>query len=149
MNSIDVVGSSTDQLEALALSEGVRDLIPSHFFSDGVYIRAVIMKADEPLIIGHRHNTRHFNIVMTGKAWVSQNGEVTLIQAPDVFESQIGVRKSLYILEDMIWLTVHPHKGKEEFTQEMEDHFVTKTDTFNAYEREKAAFLESIERLDS
>jgi len=87
---IDLVKSPVDKLEELALKTGIEELIPENIFSDGTYVRAVLMKAEKPLIIGHRHNTRHLNVVMTGKALVSIDGEVRLVEAPSVFESEAG-----------------------------------------------------------
>lgn len=148
-DEIEFVKNPVDKMEEWALSTGVEDLIPQHMFSDGVYVRAVRMTADKPLIIGHKHNTRHLNVVMTGKAIVSMGeGTPKLVKAPCVFESKAGVRKSLYILEDMIWLTVHPNQCEEEYTQEMEDHFITKTDNFKEFEKERDMLLEAIERED-
>ena len=133
----ELVEAPIEALENLILSTGYAELLPNNIFSDGVYIRAVSMKANEPLLIGHKHKTRHLNVVMTGKAVVSQNGVATVVQAPDVFESQAGVRKSLYILEDMIWLTIHPNSGKEEFSQELEDRLITKSTNHKLYEKER------------
>lgn len=77
-----------------------------HSFSDGVYCRTVRMPA-ETLVIGHRHKTRHLNIVSTGRALVSLNGEIRELVAPCIFESDPGVRKVLLIVEEMVYSTVH------------------------------------------
>lgn len=78
----------------------------THTFSDGVYVREIFMKAGM-IVVGHVHKTRHINIVSTGKALVWMNGEVKEVTAPYTFESEAGVRKVLYIIEDMFWSTVH------------------------------------------
>ena len=140
----EVLETPIDRLESLALTNEVAELLPHNIFSDKIYVRAVSMKAATPLHIGHKHKTRHLNVIMTGKALVSINGEVQLMEAPDVFESQIGVRKSLYILEDMIWLTVHYNNGAEEYSQEMEDKFIKKTEDFKQYEQERDALLNAM-----
>lgn len=77
-----------------------------HDFSPGLYLRRILMPKDW-FIIGKTHKTRHMNIILLGSAQVMIEGELKLIQAGDVFESGPGVKKVLYILEDMIWMTTH------------------------------------------
>lgn len=82
------------------------DLPLTHNFSDGVYVREIFMPKGM-FVVGHVHKTKHLNIVQTGEAMVWMNGEVKKIKAPFTFESDVGVRKVLYILDDMFWSTVH------------------------------------------
>ena len=82
-------------------------------FSEGVYLRTIFMPKGS-IVIGKQHKTKHFNIVLSGKADVWINGEYKLIEAPAIFESLENVRKVLYILEDMQWTTVHPTELKDE-----------------------------------
>lgn len=82
------------------------DLPLTHTFSEGVYAREIFMPAGM-LVVGHVHNTTHLNIVSTGKARLWMNGEVSELTAPITFESGAGVRKVLYIEEDMFWTTIH------------------------------------------
>lgn len=120
---------SVEMLEGHLLEQPQVDCPVMHRFAPGVYMREIFMPAGS-LIIGHRHKTKHFNVVMQGKAWVSQNGKVDLVYAPDTFVSEPGVRKCLLILEDMIWQTVHPIA--EQNAGEMSDD-------------EKLALIESLE----
>jgi len=78
----------------------------THTFSDGVYAREIFMPAGM-LIVGHKHKTRHLNIVSKGSALVYSEGKVSRIVAPFTFESGEGARKILYIIEDMFWTTIH------------------------------------------
>jgi quercetin dioxygenase-like cupin family protein len=90
------------------LQEGEQIEMPLiHDFAPGLYIRQIFMKKGT-FVIGKTHKTEHFNIVLAGSAKVMIDGEVELIQAPDLFKSGAGVKKVLYILEDMIWATTHP-----------------------------------------
>lgn len=77
-----------------------------HTFSEGVYHREIFMPKGT-FIIGHKHNTTHLNIVTKGKAKVWMDGVVKVIEAPCTFESKAGVRKILFIEEDMLWATIH------------------------------------------
>jgi len=78
----------------------------THTFSNGVYAREIFMPKGM-IVIGHVHRTKHLNIVSTGKARVFYDGEMHEITAPYTFESNAGVRKALFILEDMFWTTIH------------------------------------------
>lgn len=79
-----------------------------HRFAPGVYLREIHMPADT-VVIGKKHLTEHFNIIMKGRCLlVAPDGSREEIHAPHVFVSGVGVQKVLYILEDTVWLTVHP-----------------------------------------
>lgn len=77
-----------------------------HQFSGDIYARTIFMPKGA-MVIGKKHKTRHFNFIMTGKAKLWMNGEESYIEAPYLLESLEGVRKVLYIEEDMYWTTVH------------------------------------------
>ena len=77
-----------------------------HDFSKGVYLRQIMMPKGS-LVLGKTHKTEHLNIVMSGSASVLIDGEVKFIKAPYVFNSGKGIKKILYIHEEMIWATVH------------------------------------------
>jgi hypothetical protein len=98
-----------------------------HMFAPGVYARQVEMPADT-FIIGHQHNTEHFNIILTGRASVMMDGVVHEVKAPAILKSGIGVRKILYIHETMRWITIHP--THETDVQRLEDMLVVKSDAF-------------------
>jgi hypothetical protein len=78
-----------------------------HRFAPGVYLREVHMPADT-IVIGKIHKTDHFNILVKGACLiVHDDGRREELRAPMAFVSKAGVQKVLYILEDMIWQTVH------------------------------------------
>lgn len=77
-----------------------------HEFAPGVYIRTIFMPAGT-FVMGKSHKTEHFNIIETGKCKLMMDGEMSIIEAPDRFVSKAGVKKILYIIEDMTWSTVH------------------------------------------
>ena len=78
-----------------------------HDFAPGLYLRRILMPKDT-LVMGKAHKTEHLNIVMSGSASVMIDGEVQFIKAPHVFKSGVGIKKILYIHEEMIWATTHP-----------------------------------------
>ena len=83
------------------------DLPLKHHFSPGLYLREIFMPADT-VVIGKIHHTTHFNILVQGACIIVHNdGRREELRAPQVFVSEAGVQKVLYILEDMIWMTTH------------------------------------------
>ena len=80
-----------------------------HGFSNGVYLREIFMPQGS-YVIGKEHTTQHFNIILKGSAYVMMNDDIHFITAPTTFVSEPGTRKVLYVIEDMIWQTVHPTK---------------------------------------
>ena len=82
------------------------DLPLLHDFSKGVYLRQILMPKGS-LVIGKTHKTEHLNIIMSGSASVLIDGEVKFIKAPYVFNSGKGIKKILYVHEEMVWATVH------------------------------------------
>lgn len=78
-----------------------------HHFSPGLYVREIFMPADT-IVIGKVHKTEHFNIIVKGACFiVHDDGMNEEIRAPMIFVSKAGVQKTLYITEDMIWMTTH------------------------------------------
>lgn len=79
----------------------------AHHFSPGLYMREIFMPADT-IVIGKVHKTEHFNILVKGSCFiVHDDGSHDLLRAPMTFVSKAGVQKTLYIVEDMIWMTTH------------------------------------------
>jgi len=80
-----------------------------HFFSPGLYLREITMRADL-LVVGKMHATTHFNIITKGDVTVlTDNGplRITITDHPYVFVSQAGTKKVLYCHEDTVWMTTH------------------------------------------
>jgi len=80
----------------------------THRFAPGVYLREIAMPAGT-VVIGKIHRTEHFNVLIRGACLiVHDDGSREELRAPMSFVSKAGVQKVLYILEDMIWQTIHP-----------------------------------------
>lgn len=98
-----------------------------HRFAPGVYLREIFMPAGI-FVIGHEHKTEHFNIVTEGCARVMMDGVAEVISAPCTFVSGAGVRKVLYIEQDMRWITVHP--TNETDLEKLEAELIVKSPSF-------------------
>ena len=99
---------SIEDVEAKMLQEEQPVCPVTNYFSDGVYLREITMPAGA-VILGHRHTTRHMNIISKGSCNLKDldTGEIVTLTAPYTFESLPGVRKLLYIIEECVWTTVH------------------------------------------
>lgn len=139
---------STEEIEGLekvCLGMDQVDCPLVHQFAPGVYLREITMPAGA-FVIGQRHKTAHFNIVLSGRARVMMDdGVVYTIQAPCTFKSEPGVRKILLIEEEMRWATVHP--TQETDLNKLEDELVIKSPAF--LEHEHAQLLEQIKKTET
>ena len=123
-----------------------------HDFAPGVYGRRIFMKKDT-FVIGRTHKTEHFNIVLSGVANVMIDGETKQLRAGDVFVSKPYIKKVLYILEDMVWMTIHPVDSmdmeeieKECVLTEEEEKLFLKGDLSWLAEKEKGRGKEEAEK---
>jgi hypothetical protein len=103
-----VTNADIEAVEAALLADAVPVECPhAHRFAPGVYLREIFMPAGS-FIIGHEHLTKHFNVVLAGRALVMIDGVAHDIIGPCTFVSEPGVRKVLHVIEDMTWQTIHP-----------------------------------------
>lgn len=123
--------ATIEEVEAALLPLPQVELPLTHRFAPGIYLREISMPADT-IVIGHEHKTEHFNIVLTGRALVLIDGETHTITAPCTFISKPGVRKTLYIIEDMRWQTVHP--TEETDLEKLEALLIRKSDAFMEFQ---------------
>jgi len=124
---------TVETLESSMLGLEQIDCPVTHHFAPGVYMREIFMPADS-VIVGHAHTTEHFNIVSKGSAYVIVDGESQFIEAPATFASLAGVRKTLHILEDMTWTTVHP--TDETDLDILESELIVKSETWLEHNKE-------------
>jgi hypothetical protein len=99
----------------------------THRFAPGVYLREIFMPAGT-IVIGAEHRTEHFNVVLTGRARLQVAGQWEEIAAPCTFVSKPGVQKTLRILEDMRWQTIHPTTKTD--PEELEAELIVVTDQY-------------------
>lgn len=82
------------------------DVPVTHRYLDGIYVREVFMKKGL-IVVGKIHKQEHIAIISSGEATVLTEDGLKRIKAPYTFKSPPGVRRALYIHEDMTWTTVH------------------------------------------
>jgi hypothetical protein len=118
--------SNFEQTEASLLTMPQVTCPLEHRFAPGVYLREIEMPTNT-LVIGAEHKTEHFNVVLSGSAYVLIGRFLYLIEAPCSFVSKPGVRKVLYIRETMRWQTIHANPSDESDIDALEESLVTVT----------------------
>ena len=111
----------------------IKDTLPdcklTHYFTPmdetygcGTYARQMFIPKDT-LIIGKIHRHQHLNFIMQGEVKVFTEFGTKEYKAPCVFISEIGLKRSVYAVEDTIWVTVHQtkHLGEENLSKMEEE----------------------------
>lgn len=107
----------------------------THHFSDGVYLRMLRLNPGT-LAIGHRHKTKHFNLLLKGTVTITaSDGMAATVSAPFGFESGPGVRKIAFAHTEVELCSVHPNLDNCRNVTDLENRFVTKSKAFKAWER--------------
>lgn len=113
-------------LDLVKTQMGVMDQVEcpvTHNFADGIYVRE--MHAEKgTIILGKRHRFETCNVLLKGKLklYMGEGVPDKVIEAPMIFNSNPGVRKLAYVLEDTIFLNIHP--TKETDLEKIEGEFI-------------------------
>ena len=108
----------------------------THNFAPDIYIREIFMPADT-VVIGHKHLTEHFNVILKGKCRVMIGDVVEELTAPCTFVSGAGSQKIVNVLEDCIWQTVHSNTDNETDIETLESRYVIKGVSITESQKEK------------
>ena len=116
--TIPTAAQIKELIEAAKSLEPV-ELPVRHHFSEGTYTREIFMPAGS-VVVGKEHATRHTNIIISGECIISTVNGRHHLKGPCVFESMAGVQKALYMITDVVYMTVHPNPDniKDEDTLE-------------------------------
>ena len=126
--------TTNDQITAIAdslLDFPQVDMPVKHSFAPGVYMREMSAPAGT-LVIGAEHRTEHFNILSKGKLRVKVDGNLMEIKAPYSFVSKAGSMKVAIVLEDMVFVTIHP--TTETDVDKLEEMLFVKSEKRKAWE---------------
>lgn len=100
------------ELEIQMLQGPQIDLPVTHHFAPGVYVREGVLKAGN-LIMGHAHKEAGISVIFKGKALLRMGDVTREITGPCMFRSEAGVRKTLYIIEDLHMCNIHGNPDNE------------------------------------
>ena len=93
-----------------------------HHFAHGTYTREMRVPAGT-VVTGKIHRHSCLNVLLKGKILVVTDEDNYELEAPHVFVSGPGVKKAAYVLEDVVWLNVHPWDGESDLDQ-IEDQVI-------------------------
>jgi hypothetical protein len=122
-HEVDHTQVDLGKLEGLMQSVEQVECPVFHNFAPGVYIRE--MHAEKgTVILGKRHRYETCNILLKGSLllYTGNGNSNKTIKAPMIFNSNPGVRKLALVLEDTIFLNVHP--TDETDLEIIEDKFI-------------------------
>lgn len=114
--------------------EGDKEVCPvTHTFTDGVYMREMFIPKGL-VIVGKIHKHEHPSFLMQGKIQVlSETGGEQLLEAPQYVVSEGGTKRVAYILEDVIWITVHANPTNTQDLKEIEEIYTA--DNYEEYNK--------------
>ena len=107
-----------------------------HTFADGMYIREITMPANT-FVSSKIHKTNHPYFVLKGSVDVVTEEGVVNIQAPYWGITKAGTKRTLHVLEETVWCTVH---ATEETDLELIEGEVIAND-FEEIEHKETAWL--------
>ena len=84
-----------------------------HYFAEGTYTREVFLPKGT-VLTGKIHRFSCINIIAQGKILVITDEGEYEIEAPHTFVSGPHVKKAGCVLEDTVWINVHPWDGAQD-----------------------------------
>lgn len=78
----------------------------SNVLVDGVLARTVKIPKGH-IIVGEKHKDESISFLISGELKVHYNGAVTHLKAPAMIVSKANTRKVAYVLEDVVWTSIH------------------------------------------
>lgn len=112
MSGLSVI-KDLQALEEALLELPQADIEIKHYFAHGTYTREAHLPKGTTLT-GKIHRHSCINILAKGKMLVVTNEAEYEIEAPYTFVSGPGVKKAGHVIEDAIWINVHPWDGEED-----------------------------------
>jgi quercetin dioxygenase-like cupin family protein len=83
--------------------------VTHRFYTEkGEYWREITMPSGMTGV-GHIHRHRHLNLVLSGHALVTWDGQTHEVKAPAIFYSEAGAQKAFQVFEDFRLVTIHPN----------------------------------------
>lgn len=95
-------------------------------FSDGLYMRQMVMPADT-IAISAIHHTNHFWFLLSGRVIVESNEETVEHIAPCWSHSIKGAKRLIRCVEDCVWINIIANPTNTSNMEEIEKNFFSIT----------------------
>mgnify|MGYP003634731359 FL=1 len=105
-----------------------------HTFAHGVYVREMKAKK-ETIIVGKIHQYDHITFLLSGKLLVATENGVEEFIGPCYFKGAAGLKRVGYVVEDVIWINIHPNPTDTEDLEILEEKLIAKN--YLEYEQNK------------
>jgi len=121
-----------------SIVKGNSDSFPlKHSFSDGVYIREMLMH-EGGIVIGKLHKYSHTWFLMQGKIMVATDLGTNTYTAPCYVNAPAGAKRVIHAIEDSVFINVHPNPDNITNIEDLENILTCKSYTaFDKYKQLK------------
>ena len=110
-----------------SIVKGNTDFFPlKHSFSEGVYIREMLMKKGG-IVIGKLHKYSHTWFLMQGHLIIATESGSCEYKAPIYINSKAGSKRVIKALEDSVFVNVHPNPNNIKDIKELENMLTCKS----------------------
>ena len=107
---------------ALSCGQGAIDDLTHHLFSDGIYIREMVIP-ENCMLTGAIHKTSHMSIMSAGDISILTVDGVKRLTAPFVVNTAPGVKRIGFAHKHTVWMDVHPNPTNEHAPEKLWDMF--------------------------
>lgn len=87
----------------------------THHFANGLYAREAILEAGTIGVTGI-HEEQNISVMAKGKIAVITEQGCSILEGPKVFTTPSGTRRLIFVIEDTVFVTVHPNPNEERDT---------------------------------
>jgi len=112
-NILAVQDGISKMIEDKVIESKLKDCTLTHYYSPidekygcCAYAREMFIPKGT-LIIGKIHRHKHLNIISKGKVTVFTEFGEKHLEGPVTFISEIGLKRSVFAIEDTLWTTIH------------------------------------------
>lgn len=111
------------QGEMMKMAEHQIECPVRHIFAPGLYAREIFIPKGA-VVVGKIHKHAHVNTISKGRCSVMTEFGPKEIEAPHTFVSDVGTKRVVVALDDVIWTTYHP--STETDLQKLEEEIIAK-----------------------
>ncbi len=113
----------------------------THRFTDGIYVREIMIPAGTPLV-GKIHRHDHPNFLMSGTVRMITEDGPEEITGPKVMISKAGVKRALFAVTDLVWVTVHHNPTNTQDLKKIEKFVIA--DSYEEFDRSRLSVVQKI-----